>query len=226
MKGMRVDAWSRHNIWEHSRSVADLYRARARDEAEEMDCAAQAVEILSPLLDRGDTLLDVGCGSGYFWHSLHKRGFAIDYWGIDATQHLIGIGKAELPAFGLDPERLVVGRIEDVDGSFDHVLCMNVLSNIDNYHRPLERMLKMARKTVLLRESIRDKSEYRWVLDEYLDPGVRLCVYVNAYGRKEITGFINSYGFSVQEIEDRRSGGMPELSIGYPHSWTFLLARR
>jgi SAM-dependent methyltransferase len=223
---VRADGYAAHSIWEHSETVAGLYRSRARDEAEEMTCAAQAAELLQPLAAAGDSLLDAGCGSGYFFHSLRRRAIAADYWGIDASPRLIGIGREELPRFGLPAERLQVLRIEDFRGSADHVLCMNVLSNIDNYHRPLERLLQAARKSLLLRESARDGARYAWVRDEFLDPGVKLNVHVNAYDAAELTRFIEGYGFAVERIEDRRSSGKPEDVIGHPHWWTFFRAIR
>jgi len=220
------DGYLRHCIWEHSEAVAKLYRARARDEAEEMTCAAQAVELLQPYVSDGDSLLDAGCGSGYFFHSLRRRAVNLGYWGIDASPRLIEIGRAELARFALPPARLQPIRIEDFRGEIDHVLCMNVLSNIDNYHRPLERLLKATRKTLILRESAASGSHYAWVRDEYLDPGVDLNVHVNVYDIGELTGFMERYGFSVERIADRRSGGAPENVIGYPHWWTFFRAVR
>jgi SAM-dependent methyltransferase len=220
------DGWTAHNIWQHSAPVRELYTRRARDEAEEMTCAAQAAELIEPLVRPGDSLLDVGCGSGYFFHSLRRRNIPVDYYGIDATQIFIEMGRAELATFGLAADRLQVVRIEDFRGEADHVLCMNVISNIDNYHRPLERLLKAARRTFVLRESVRDGASYSYVRDDFLDPGVDLKVYVNAYDRAEITGFIESYGFMVEQVTDRRTGGRPEDVIGYPHYWTFLVARR
>lgn len=223
---VRFDGWARHNIWEHSATVAELYRRRARREAEEMTCAAQAAELLAALARPGDGVLDAGCGSGYFHHSLTARGLELEYHGVDATAALIAIGREELPAFGLPPERLRVGRLEDLDGAVDHVVCLNVLSNLDNYHRPLERLLGMARRSLILRESIKDGADYSYVRDHYLDEGVDLWVHVNAYDRAELIAFIEDRGFAVTEHVDRRSGGRPELVIGHPHHWTFLVATR
>jgi SAM-dependent methyltransferase len=220
------DGYAAHSIWEHSETVASLYRARARDEAEEMTCAAQAAELLQPLAAAGDSLLDAGCGSGYFFHSLRRREVPVDYWGIDASPRLIAIGREELARFGLAAERLQALRIEDFRGAADHVLCMNVLSNIDNYHRPLERLLQAARKSVLLRESAREGAQYAWVRDEFLDQGVTLNVHVNAYDTAELMRFIEGHGFAVERITDRRSGGKPEDVIGHPHWWTFFRAVR
>jgi hypothetical protein len=220
------DGWREYSIWEHSASTRDLYRRRCRGEAEEMTAHAQAAELLAPLVEQGDTLLDAGCGCGQFFHSLRSRDIPVDYWGIDASPTLVEIGTEELPAFGLPPERLRVLRIEDLAGEADHVVCINVLSNIDNYHRPLERLLLTARKTVILRESVDRAASYGYVRDHYLDSGVELNVYVNTYPYDELLAFVESYGYSVEYVEDRRTSGRPELVIGHPHHWKFFVARR
>ena len=219
-----LDGWRAYNIWDHSPTVLELYTQRARGEAEEMTCAAQAAEILAGLAKPGETLLDAGCGTGYFHHSLRSRKIALEYHGVDATARFIEIGRAELARHGLPAERLRAGRLEDLDGEVDHVLCMNVLSNLDNYHRPLERMLRMAKRSVVLRESIKDGAEYSYVLDRYLDRPLK--VHVNAYDRRDVLAFIESYGFAVREEQDRRAQGKAEMVIGYPHYWTFLVATR
>lgn len=223
---LRRDGWQAHNIWEHSAHVRDLYAQRARGEAEEMTCAAQAAELLAPLVRPGEALLDAGCGSGHFLHSLKRRNIPLDYYGVDASPSLIEIGRRELAAHGLAPDRLQAVRIEDLDGAFDHVLCMNVLSNIDNYHRPLERLLKITRRSLVMRESLKRGASYHYVRDAFLDPGVELSVHVNVYDLDEMTGFIADRGFSARVVEDRRCGGQPEMVIGHPHWWTFVVAER
>ena len=90
----------------------------------------------------------------------------------------------------------------------------------------MERLLKAARKSLILRESIKQGADYRYVRDAYLDPGVTLSVHVNAYDRQDLIGFIEARGFAVTEVTDRRSGGQPEEVIGYPHWWSFLVATR
>ena len=223
---IRNDGWNRNCIWEHSTSVRELYAKRCRKAVEEMTAHAQAAELLAPRVAPGDVLLDVGCGSGYFWHSLVARGIEVEYWGIDAAPSLIAVGKDLLPAHGLPAEFLRALRIEDVDGDVDHVVCINVLSNIDNYHRPLERMLKVARKSVILRESLKAGAEYHYVADRFLDPGVELNVHVNHYDIDEVCEFVRARGFDVETIVDRRTGGEAELVIGHRHYWTFLVADR
>lgn len=218
--------WLKYNIWEHSQQVADLYRRRCRLEEPEMTCAAQAAELLAPYCHVGDTILDVGCGSGYFFHSLKKRGLKAEYFGIDASPRLIAIGRQEMPAYGLSPDRLLNMRLEDLDGEVDHVICLNVLSNIDNFHRPLERLLQVAGKTLILRESITETGDYSYVRDKYLDTGVCLNVYVNSYPRAGLVSLMQQHNFTVEEVVDDRTGGKPEQVIDYPHYWTFFRALR
>jgi hypothetical protein len=117
-------------------------------------------------------------------------------------------------------------RIEDLHGAVDHAVCINVLSNIDNYHRPLERLLLTARKTVILRESCAEVARYAYVEDRFLDEGVSLNVHVNTYSAPEMMAFIRSYGFDVTLVPDDRAQEGPELVIGYPHYWKFLVAVR
>jgi SAM-dependent methyltransferase len=218
--------WDRFSIWDHSSTVRELYARRCRREAEEMTAHAQATDLLASRIDPGDSVLDVGCGSGYFYHSIASRNLPVEYWGLDACGALLDIGREILPAFGLPAERLIEARIEDLDGEVDHVVCMNVLSNIDNYHRPLERFLKIARKSVILRESLKQGAEYHYVRDDFLDPGVDLKVHVNHYDIDDVTQFVGSHGFKPEIVIDQRSGGQPELVIGYQHYWTFLVADR
>lgn len=220
------NGWTQHNIWEHSAHVRELYARRAQGTEEEMTCAAQAAELLEPLAIAGDSLLDAGCGSGYFFHSVQRRRVPVSYFGIDATETFIRAGRSALPAFGLPQDRLQTMRIEDFRGSFDHVLCMNVLSNLDNYHRPLERLLQAARKSVILRESVKDGASYSYVVDRYLDGDRLLRVHVNSYDRRDIISFISGYGFDVTEVTDRRTAGAAEMVIDHPHWWSFLVARR
>lgn len=224
VRTIRETGWEEYSIWEHSAHIRELYTRRCSGEAEEMTCAAQAARLLQGRVRAGETVLDVGCGGGYFWHSLRKRQIPTEYIGIDASATLIDIGRRYLPSFGLSAKALKVMRIEDLAGVVDHIVCMNVLSYLDNYHRSLERLLKTARGTVIIRESLSEQGTYKYVNDRFLDEGIELKVYVNTYPVNEVMDFVRSYGWSVRLIEDEYTGGKLQSVIGYPHYWSFLIA--
>jgi ubiquinone/menaquinone biosynthesis C-methylase UbiE len=190
-----------------------------------MGCARQAAAILSEYFRQGESLLDVGCGSGYFFHSI--SGMKLHYTGIDAAPSLIRIGQEEMPRWGCSKERLICARIEDLQGAVDHVVCLNVLSNMENFHRPLERLLKIAGKTLILRESIWDQpSKYCYVQDIFLDKGVNLNVHVNTYNSGEIHLLAKRMGFVATFTMDERTQGKAELVIGHPHHWSFMVFKK
>jgi SAM-dependent methyltransferase len=218
----------RWNPWCNDRRTLELYRQRCREETDEMTCAAQAAEILADLVSPGETLLDAGCGGGYYYNSLKKRGVAVDYFGLDFTPEMIHLATSELcPRTGLDPARFQLGWIEYVRDHFDNVLCFNVLTNSPHYALPLERLLLHTKRRLLLRESMASAALTRFTPDPYLDEGKRhIRVYHNVYPLEEVVQFIQSYGFTVTGIVDRRTQDKVEMVVDLPHFWRILLAER
>jgi SAM-dependent methyltransferase len=218
-------AW---NPWANDCNTYELYRSRAREEVEEMTCAAQAAEVLGARMDPGESLLDAGCGGGYYYWSFHRRGIETDYFGIDYTPEMIELARSELaPRADLDPERFQVESIESLDGEWDNVLCFNVLTNSPHYALPLERLLLSARKRILLRESMGEELTVRYTPDPYLDEGKRhIRVYHNTYPLEEVAVFMEEHGFRVTRVPDRRTGDGTEMVVDIPHQWRILLGER
>lgn len=214
------------NIWEHSATVRELYARRAQGH-DEMDAAAQTVEILQPHLQPGDSLLDAGCGSGYLYWSFVRRGLDVEYHGIDYSPTLIDIGRRYLPAAGLPPERLQARSIEDETGTYDAVACVNTLSWCPDFRRPLDILAGAARKALVIRTNLGPKTVYRWEIDGFLDDGYNhLKAYWNQYAEADVAAFLDDLGFDVTPVVDRRTGGRVEEVVGKPYTWKFLLALR
>jgi SAM-dependent methyltransferase len=194
-----------------------------------MTCAAQAAEILGPLAEPSGSLLDAGCGGGYYWWSFADRGIELDWHGIDYTPEMIELARSELaPRAGLEPERFRLAAIEDLDEErYDNVLCFNVLTNSPHYALPLERLLRAADRRILLRESLSDDLVVRYTPDPYLDEGKRhLRVYHNTYPIDEVEAFMEEHGFRVTRIRDERTGDGTEMVVDIPHQWRILLGER
>jgi SAM-dependent methyltransferase len=223
--GSAAPGW---NPWAADRATLSLYRARCRREAEEMTCAAQAAEILRERITDRETLLDAGCGGGYYYWSFADRRLPVEYYGLDYTPEMIDLARTELaPRARLAEDRFQLGWIEQLDTSFDTIVCFNVLTNSPHYALPLERLLRSARKRVLIRESLADSLVVRYAPDPYLDEGKRhIRVYHNTYSIDEVTRFCEEHGFAVTRIHDRRSGDVMELVVDIPHYWRILLAER
>jgi SAM-dependent methyltransferase len=211
----------RWNPWANDRNTYELYRRRCRGDAEEMTCAAQAAEILAPLVRPGETLLDAGCGGGYYLHSFRKRGIDVRYHGLDYTPEMIELARSEMG------DHFTLGAIEDLTAEYDNVICFNVLTNSPHYALPLERLLQAARKRLVLRESMGDELVVRYTPDPYLDEGARhIRVYHNTYPIAEVTAFMREHGFTVTRIPDRRSNDGVEMVVDIPHTWRILIAER
>jgi SAM-dependent methyltransferase len=218
------------NPWANDANTLELYRRRCRREAEEMTCAAQAAEILATRVSPGESLLDAGCGGGYYLWSLRDRGVDVEYHGIDFTPEMIELARTELaPRAGLDPGRLRLQALEDLDEDdrYDTVLCFNVLTNSPHYGLGLERLLRSARRRILLRESMGEELIVRYTADPYLDEGKRhIRVYHNQYPIDEVREFMESEGFDVTQLRDERSGDEVEMVVDIPHRWRILLGER
>jgi len=213
----------RWNPWANDRNTLALYRRRCRGDAEEMTCAAQAAELLAPRTAPGESLLDAGCGGGYYLHSFRKRGITADYHGLDYTPEMIELARAEMG----EPDRFELGAIEDLDREYDTVVCFNVLTNSPHYALPLERLLRAARRRIVIRESMGPELIVRYTPDPYLDEGRRdIRVYHNTYAIAEVSAFMRDHGFTVTPIVDRRSNDGVEMVVDIPHTWRILLGER
>ena len=82
------------NVWSNDAKLLETYRKRCRREIEEMTCAAQAAEILAPLVADGETLLDAGCAAGYYYWSFASRGVPLEYHGLDYTPEFIALARS------------------------------------------------------------------------------------------------------------------------------------
>ena len=220
------------NIWEHSQNVRQLYARRA-DGHDEMDTAAQAAEMLTPFINqwnpaRSPRLLDAGCGSGYLYHSFKKRSLAIDYHGLDYSPVLVEIGQKILPGHGLPADRLICGAIEDLaDQAFDLVVLLNTLTFCPDYRQPLDRLAETGARVIIIRDNFGPQTIIRWETDGYLDYGYNhLKAYWNQWNTSEVAAFLSSYGFTVEQREDRRTQGQTELVVDKPYHWSWLVASR
>jgi SAM-dependent methyltransferase len=194
--------------WGKIEKTNQLYRERANKQTVPMTCAQQLVEILRPYVKPKMTVLDVGCGAGYFYHSLSELG--LDYYGIDPTPEYIEIGKEALPRFGLDPERLQIKGIEEIYGKYDVVVCFNVIQHLPaNLKKYLNILADCTKQFMIIRSSFYDKDKItqEYGIDNEL-PGMK---FLNVtYPKSMVEMILKEFGFHSEFFSDIYTGGCPE----------------
>ncbi len=159
--GATDDRW--RETWKSEtmgKPYGDLFFARATGELPEMESSKAAAHRIAALAKRGDSLLDVGCGGGHYYRSLKDRvRGALRYTGLDATPYYIERARE---AFKNDAgAHFVVGDIFAIDFpdfAFDVVMCNNVLVHLPSIARPLSELCRVAKRSVLIRTLVADKS--------------------------------------------------------------------
>ena len=220
----------RFNPWVHYNNEAELYTKRAAGQVEEMTCHKQAAEELAPYVEPGDTLMDVGCASGFLYWSFLRRELQIDYYGIDITRRLIEIGRKHFcPLSGVPEDHLMINPAETLTGEYDITVCINTLYCLPNYHQPLERICDATRKVLYLRTLMDKTAEYRYFETNYpnMTPGYNhLKAYYNIYPLDEVMSALRGYGFLPRLILDQRNSNGDEYVRGKRYPWRCILAVR
>lgn len=96
----------------------------------------------------GDTLLDVGCGTGYFSRRFAREA-ALTVTGIDPDREWLAYARQQAQP----GEQFVEGRAEQLpfeDRSFDGAVSVTALCFIDEQRHALQEMLRVTRRRVVL----------------------------------------------------------------------------
>jgi len=146
--------------WVDRNDYAETFFKRAKGELPEMESSKAAAQLLAEVLKDGDQLLDVGCGAGHYLRSLSNHvDVSFDYTGVDATPAFVA--KAKEAWEGRPNTRFQEGNIYDLpfdDGAFDVVMCNNVLLHLPSIVKPIQELLRVARRYVLIRTLIGNRS--------------------------------------------------------------------
>lgn len=113
---------------------------------------------VTALLDRLDparplAVLDAGCGTGLFAISLAEASAEWDVTGLDASQGMLDVARANAEKRGVDRLKLEQGSAYALpfdDASFDVVNASGLLPNLDDHPRVLEEFYRVLRPGGLL----------------------------------------------------------------------------
>jgi tRNA (uracil-5-)-methyltransferase TRM9 len=96
-------------------------------------------------------VLDVGCGNGRFGEFLIKKGFKIDYTGIDSNQYLLDLAKSKLPKAKLIKQDIL--KPVKLKADFDLVVLFGVIHHVPGSETRLQlikELVKLLQKNGLL----------------------------------------------------------------------------
>lgn len=174
-------------------------------------------------------VLDVGSGAGAMAQALRGAG-AAEIVGIEVAPEAAERARAVL-------DQIVVARVEDgldrVSGSFDTVLCLDVLEHLVDPGDVLSRLRARTRVGAALQVSVPNARHYSLVRDlvlrgtfGYTDWGHRDNTHLRWFTRRDIVELIERAGWRVSRTSVPplgRSAGLHRLTGGW--SSEFLVAQ-
>ncbi len=127
--------------WERT----DLDKRRKPDHPVIAEYVLSKVERLKPYMTFNErtTLLDVGCGNGFFTYYFNK---ICRTTGVDYSQKMLGLNPAGQKA------QMDAGRLGFRDNSFDIVFCHALLHHVDDIGAVIREMARVSRKHVVILE--------------------------------------------------------------------------
>lgn len=145
------DKW---RVWDKEKSYGEVLYKRAVGELPEMESSKKIAVEVKKYIKNNDRVLDVGCGAGHYLRSLRRElsDISFSYTGLDATNDYIQLAKK---AFAGDNKcTFMVSDIYDIrlqDNSHELVMCNNVLLHLPSIEKPLNELIRVAKRNVVVR---------------------------------------------------------------------------
>jgi ubiquinone/menaquinone biosynthesis C-methylase UbiE len=151
------DPW---RVWNADSGYGDILYRRALGALPEMESARAIAQLLKDQVRCDDRLLDVGCGAGHYLRSLRQAiSVPFSYTGADATALYIALARQ---AWHCDTAaRFAVAdafALPFADGAFDLVMSCNLLLHLPSIARPLQELVRVSRRHVVVRTLIGERS--------------------------------------------------------------------
>lgn len=145
------DKW---RVWDNEKKYGEVLYKRAIGQLPEMESSKKIAKELRKYIHFNDRVLDVGCGAGHYLRSLRRElsDISFSYTGVDATSDYIELA---IKAFVNDKMcTFMVSDIYDLkleDNSHDLVMCNNVLLHLPSIEKPINELVRIAKRNVVIR---------------------------------------------------------------------------
>ena len=171
-------------------------------------------KIFSEWIEKGASVLDIGCGDGYFGEFLVEKN-KVDYTGCDISEAALEIAENR----GLKIRHMaIVNKIDFPDKVFDYVLMSEFLEHIVDSEEVLTDAMRVARKGVMV--SIPNIAYWRFRLELLLGNfpkqwAVAPKEHLRYWSVNDFHKMIKSLGFKVNKIKS--SNGRKRLRDWWPN---------
>jgi len=138
-------AWQSEDLPLRQRKLVDqqIARFRAGKAVDVFDVLVQSLRTLPPPAD-GDTLLEVGCSSGFYSEVLDIAKIHLQYSGCDYSDAFIALAKAKYPTIPFSVEDATALRYGEA--SFDVVVSGCCLLHIPEFKAAVRETVRVARR--------------------------------------------------------------------------------
>lgn len=145
---------------------------------------------LSKLIDKGSSVLDVGCGPGWNFDHFLEYGPSVKYRGIDYSKRFVRVAnkRTGTKVFKVGDAR----NLEEPNDAFDVVILQDILEHTDGYEIPVKEAIRVANKRVVITF---------WHLKNEDDPHINNDggdTWGSWYDKREWENFLNKLGYPWQ----------------------------
>lgn len=104
---------------------------------------------IGKLINKGESVLDVGCGPGWNLDHFLEHGPAVGaYLGLDYSERFVKVANLRHPGmYKLGDVRNLFGQARD---EYDVVLLQDVLEHTNGYKQPMKEALRVAKKRIIV----------------------------------------------------------------------------
>lgn len=157
---MTDERWQGWETSDLGKKYGEVFFQRATGAMGEMESSKAAARRMRPLVREGDTILDVGCGAGHYLKSLQREiDVPFRYIGADATPSYIEHGRKAFAGNSKVEFHLAdIFALPFSHQTADVVMCNNVLLHLPSIAEPLNQLVAVAKRHLLIRTLVGKES--------------------------------------------------------------------
>ncbi|OZU89134.1 SAM-dependent methyltransferase [Virgibacillus indicus] len=190
----------------------------------------EIIPFIEKHLEKGSSILDIGCGDGYGTQKLHKAGY--NATGVDISREMISLASKLAENKPISFFQADINDMSFEGEGFDGIMCINVLEWTEDPHEALRNLSNAVKKDGLLCIGLLGPTA-----------GPRTNSYPRLHGNKTICNtmmpwefkqlasesnlnYLDGFGVYKKGVEEQHYKGLPiELKQALTFMWVFMLQK-